>query len=344
MDGQQPQASAAASVIFISTVRSYFEKKNLNSISSKKNSTNRADEFQVEKGDINIMLTIDMALTTITCVKKAYTTLLLNANIVVPQGLKNKILQIIPEKEELYWSTGMPTFDNLLKIQKSRSAKYELGVEKEKIENQKMKERIEKRGQSGKEVKMLPISRIEEIKKEQNICLNNARTSPALPFSPSSSQRAIPPLTAAISTTIATATVKIEAAAVTAAALTDSTAIPITPELPATVKIEPVQNPKSVYSVIESDTIRTYVPLNISDNGGRNEQNVLHSKTVDRAGYTEQNYGTSLKTIYTENDFVLKNEKIKFIEAVPDMNININRNLGGINCENTGRKMQKIVK
>lgn len=332
-------------------MRSYFEKKNLNSISGKKNSTNSADEFKVEKGDINILLTVDMALTTITCVKKAYTTLLLNANIVVPQGLKNKILQIIPEKEELYWSTGMPTFDNLLKIQKSKSTKYELGVEKEKIENQKMKDRIEKRGQSGKEVKMLPTSRIEEIKKEQNTCPNNARISPALPFSPSSSQRAIPPVTAAISTTIAaaTATVKIEAAATVkieavAAAMTDSTAIPITPELPATVKIEPVQNPKSVYSVIESNAIRTYVPLNISDNGGRNEQNVLHPKTVDRAGYTEQNYGTSLKTIYTENDFVLKNEKIKFIEAVPDMNMNLNRNLAGINCENSGRKMQKIVK
>jgi hypothetical protein len=336
----------------------------MNSISGKKNSTNSADEFQVEKGDINILLTIDMALTTVTCVKKAYTTLLLNANIVVPQGLKNKILQIIPEKEELYWSTGMPTFDNLLKIQKSKSTKHELGVEKEKIENQKMKERIEKRGQSGKEVKMLPTSRIEEIKKEQNTCLNNARISPALPFSPSSSQRAIPPVTAATSTTIAAAaatvkieaaakvkieaaaSVKIEATAVTAAAaaMTDSTAIPITPELPETVKIEPLQNPKFVYSVIESNAIRTYVPLNISDNGGRNEQNVLHPKTVDRAGYTEKIYGSSLKTIYTENDIVLKNEKMKFNEAVPDMNMNLNRNLSGINCENSGRKMQKIVK
>lgn len=286
------------------------------------------------------MLTIDMALTTMTCVKKAYTTLLLNANIVVPQGLKNKILQILPEKEELYWSTGMPTFDNLLKSQKSKSMKYELGAEEEKIENQKMKERIEKRGQSGKDVKMLPISRTEEMKKEPNTRLNNTRISPALPFSPSSSQRAIPPFATTISTTAA-ATVKTEVAATIAAAMT---AIPITPELPETVKIQPIQNPKSVYSVIESNTIRPYVPLNISDNGGRNEHNLLHPKTVDKAGYTEQNFGTSLKTIYTENDFVIKNEKIKFIESVPDMNMSINSNLGGINCENSGRKMQKIIK
>ena len=175
-------------------MRSYFEKISFNNISDKfsNKKKNNAGDLRTEKGEINIPLTVEMALTTTAAVKKAYSTLLLNANIVVPLGLRNRILQIIPEKDELYWSAGLPTFDNLIKIQKPKSTKNELSLEKEKIENQKMKERIEKKGQSQNESKtLLQNGRIEAIKKEQNTSLSNTRTTTsALPFSPSSSSPA----------------------------------------------------------------------------------------------------------------------------------------------------------
>lgn len=338
LDGQQPQSSAAASIIFISTVRSYFEKMNM-SISGKNNTkkNTNVDNLQTEKGDINIALTVETALATIGSVKKAYGTLLLNANIVVPVGLKNRILQIIPEKDELYWLSGLPTFDNLLKNQKSKSTKNEVGIEKEKLENQKMKERIERKGQSHNDLKILQTNQIKKIKIEQNVSHSTTRTSSTstLPFSPSSSSA--PP------SQRDTSPVALKADVVTV--ITNS-AISLKPVIPETVKIMPNHNQKSVYSIVESDGIQQHITLNKSDNDtkGQNEQNFLHPKTVDRSGYMAENYGNSIKTIYTENDFIVKNEKVKFIESVPDMNININRNLNGIDCETSNRKMQKIVK
>lgn len=340
LDGQQPQSSAAASIIFISTVRSYFEKMNM-SISGKNNNKKKTnvDDLQAEKGDINIALTVETALATIGSVKKAYATLLLNANIVVPLGLKNRILQIIPEKDELYWSSGLPTFDNLLKNGKSKPpTKNEIGIEKEKLEIQKMKERIERKGQSQNDLKILQTNQMQKIKIEQNISHSITRTSSTstLPFSPSSSfssQRNTSP-----------SPVALIADAVTVIA---NPAISVIPIIPETVKKTRTQNQKSVYSIVESDGIQRNMPLNKSgnDNKGQNEQNILHPRTVDRSGYIkEENYGNSMKTIYTENDFIHKNEKIKFIESVPDMNMNINRtNLNGIDCETSNRKMQKIV-
>lgn len=335
LDGQQPQSSAAASIIFVSTVRSYFEKMNMN-ISGKNNTkkNTNVDDLQTEKGDINIALTVETALATIGSVKKAYATLLLNANIVVPLGLKNRILQIIPEKDELYWSSGLPTFDILLKNQKSKSTKNEVGIEKEKLENQRMKERIERKGQSQNDLKIIQSNQIQKIKIEQNISHSTTRTSSTstLPFSPSSS-----------SSQRNTSPVALLADAVT---VITSSAISVKPVIPETVKMTPIQNQKSVYSIVESDGIQQHMPLNKSDNDniGQNEQNILHPKTVDRSGYMEENYGNSMKSIYTEKDFIHKNEKIKFIESVPDMNMNINRNLNGIDCETSNRKMQKIVK
>jgi hypothetical protein len=123
--------SAAASIIFIGTIRSFLEKKKPSSSinSGNLNSKYFGRVLRTEKADVNIALTAETAMASIKAVKKAYHILLLNIDTVVPKDLLDRILHQILTTDGKHWSCGLPTFDELAKNQKNEALRGEKEME-----------------------------------------------------------------------------------------------------------------------------------------------------------------------------------------------------------------------
>ena len=122
--------SAAASIILIGTIRSFLEKKKSNNLNNL-NTKYLGKVLQSEKADVNITLTAETAMASFKLVKKAYSTLLMNIDSVIPKELLDRILHQILATDGKHWSCGFPTFDELAKSQKMEVLKMEKEKEKE---------------------------------------------------------------------------------------------------------------------------------------------------------------------------------------------------------------------
>ena len=143
--GQQPQATAAATIIFTATMCSYFSKlkeKHRNNVNNSSNISSNANNNDVkdrtyykekifsdhknmktiDKGSLNMILTIDAASATISGVKRAYQTILLNIDAILPDVFNKSLDEYsscrLIDREG--WVSELSTFDELMKIQKQK--------------------------------------------------------------------------------------------------------------------------------------------------------------------------------------------------------------------------------
>ena len=178
LDGQSPQASAAASIILISTIRSIFNKKfaaNLCALNVPNSSSSKRPQielFRAEKDDVDIQTTVDAALASLTTVKRAYTSLLLSITLVIPIDMKEKIMKSLSSREAECWHSELPTFDVLLKLLKAKLQ----GEDKEKEKN-----RLDRliRLENNKRIKLIKVKE-EEIKRQRVRELNIVTTNPLI--------------------------------------------------------------------------------------------------------------------------------------------------------------------
>lgn len=173
LDGQSPQASAAASIILIGAIRSIFNKKiTLNTANSSGSKRPQIDLFRPEKGDVDIQITIDTALATLTTVKRAYTSLLHSASLVIPREMKEKIMKSLSVREAECWHSELPAFDVLLKLLKANLQGED--EEKEKIRLDRLI-----RLENNKRVKLMKVKE-EEMKRQQVRDLNIDKANPLI--------------------------------------------------------------------------------------------------------------------------------------------------------------------
>ena len=163
--GQQPQATAAATIIFTATMCSYFSKlkekhrNNVNNCSNNSNNGNNDDIKDrinyrekifsdhknmktIDQGSLNMILTIDAASATISGVKRAYQTLLLNIEAILPDVFNKSLDEYsscrLIDREG--WVSELSTFDELMKIQKQKQlALITAKEEKRKSSSNRMK-------------------------------------------------------------------------------------------------------------------------------------------------------------------------------------------------------------
>lgn len=173
LDGQSPQASAAASIILIGAIRSIFNKKiTSNTANSSGSKRPQIDLFRPEKGDVDIQITIDTALATLTTVKRAYTSLLHSASLVIPRDMKEKIMKSLSVREAECWHSELPTFDVLLKLLKANLQGED--KEKEKIRLDRLI-----RLENNKRVKLMKVKE-EEMKRQRVRDLNIDKANPSI--------------------------------------------------------------------------------------------------------------------------------------------------------------------
>lgn len=163
LDGQQPQVSAAASIIFIGTIRSFLEKKKSNNSSNSGNSNTKCfgKVLRTEKADVNITLTAETAMASIKTVKKAYHILLHNIDTVIPKDFLDRILNQILTTDGKHWSCGLPTFDELVKSQKNEILKVEKEIVRERDR--------ERERENDRETKKIAAAKNEKLAKKNEV-------------------------------------------------------------------------------------------------------------------------------------------------------------------------------
>jgi hypothetical protein len=154
--------SAAASIIFIGTIRSFLEKKKPHSSHNSGNLNTKyfGRVLRTEKADVNITLTAETAMASIKAVKKAYHILLLNIDTVIPKELLDRILHQILTTDGKHWSCGLPTFDELAKNQKNEALRGDKEME---IVHERNRERER---ESDREMKKMVAEKNEKLAKK----------------------------------------------------------------------------------------------------------------------------------------------------------------------------------
>ena len=157
--------------------------KNINKseISNDAKNDVKSDVKNDSKCDIklNIMLAIESSSAVISGVKKAYSTLLLHFDSVIPQQLQKSIDLYVPACTDKSWALCLPTFDDLIKFQRQELLKKQKHkqIKLTTIQNEKNEKNEVKSSSSSIKTNSHFIISKQTIQKDEDInlvCMNNS--------------------------------------------------------------------------------------------------------------------------------------------------------------------------